>query len=119
MKEEPTSSSSSGHIEKSQNEPAEHMERKVSRFDKVFSPIFGPLKNVYLKQQLNIFIAIDKRKRNYYLDATKLCDENLGNCVRLQTEDVKKFIYWNCTSKLETPYDYNRRMHARLDELRQ
>ncbi|PIC28811.1 hypothetical protein B9Z55_020612 [Caenorhabditis nigoni] len=90
MKEEPTSSSSSGHIEKSQNEPAEHMERKVSRFDK-----------------------------NYYLDATKLCDENLGNCVRLQTEDVKKFIYWNCTSKLETPYDYNRRMHARLDELRQ
>ncbi|PIC30644.1 hypothetical protein B9Z55_021816 [Caenorhabditis nigoni] len=38
MKEEPTSSSSSGHIEKSQNEPAEHMERKVSRFDKIEQP---------------------------------------------------------------------------------
>ncbi|CAP29703.2 Protein CBG10293 [Caenorhabditis briggsae] len=69
-------------------------------------------------QQLNIFIAIDKRKKNYYLDATKLCDENLGNCVKLLAKDVEKFIYWNCTSKLEKPYDYNRRMHARLAELR-
>ncbi|CAO4380860.1 unnamed protein product [Caenorhabditis nigoni] len=57
--------------------------------------------------------------KNYYLDATKLCDERLGNCVKLQAKDVKKFIYWNCTSKLEKPYDYNRRMHARLAELRQ